>query len=74
VLDVKRVYPALPSTQHANEKSELDQLRLGKVTLQLCPQRVIRLSRIPGDGVRVAQGDPLPFGEKRRLGERVDLR
>jgi hypothetical protein len=73
-MDVKRVDPPLPATQYANQESELDQLRLRKVMLQLHPERVIRLSWIPGEGVRVAQGDPVAVGEKRRIGVVADLR
>lgn len=72
--DIKRVDPTLSTTQDADQKSDFDQLRLRKVALELSPERIIRLSRIPRDRVCIAQRRALTVGEERRLCVVVDLR
>ena len=74
MLDIQRVDPALAPGKHANQKAQLHQLRLGKVPFQFRPQRVVRLSRIPCDGIGVTQRGAFAVRKQRRFSVVCDLR
>jgi len=68
VTDPERADPALPAGDVADERAELDELRLREMAVQLLPQLVARERRVPADRIRVTQRDPLAVAEEvRRL-------
>jgi hypothetical protein len=64
--------PLLPHRQ-ADEVTQLDQLRLGEVAVQLGPQVIIGQPRVPGDRLGPPQRGLLPFGQQLRPAEIDDL-
>src|SRR5581483_12215431 len=66
VLDAERADPALAARDVADERAELDELRLGEMRVQIAPHRVVRARRIPADRVGVAKRNALALGEARR--------
>ena len=63
--DAERADPPLPAGDVADERAELDELRLGEVRVQLVPERVVREARVPADRVGVAERDALALAEER---------
>jgi hypothetical protein len=66
VADPERPDPALAAGDVADERPELDELRLGEVRVQLRPERVVGERRVPADRVGVAERDALALAEERR--------
>ena len=80
VTEAERADPALTARDVADERAQLDELRLREVRVQLLPQRVVGEVGIPADRVRVPERDAFAFVEARRrlvpveLGELVLVR
>jgi hypothetical protein len=74
VADPERPDPPLPAGDVADERPELDELRLGEVRVQLLPERVVGELRIPADRVGVPERDALALVEERRRLVPVELR
>jgi hypothetical protein len=74
VADPERPDPPLAAGDVADERAELDELRLAEVVVQLRPERVVGEVGVPADRVRVAERDALALGEERRRLVAVELR
>jgi hypothetical protein len=64
VADVQRLDPPLLPKGKAYEEAELDQLRVGKVGVQVLPEGVIGDGGIPDNGAGVGEGGLLPLAER----------
>ena len=49
MVDAEGFDPALLAEGEADEKTEFDQLRSGKMLMQFCPERVVGNVRVPSD-------------------------
>jgi hypothetical protein len=63
VANVQRLDPSLLPEGEADEETELDQLRVGKVCVQLLPESFVGDGGVPDDGAGVGEGDLLALGE-----------
>jgi hypothetical protein len=52
-MDIERVDPTLPTGEDTHCVADLDELRLAEVALQLRPERIVRLTGIPRDRIRI---------------------
>jgi hypothetical protein len=66
MADAECLDPALPAGDVADERAELDELRLAEVCVELRPELVIGTGGVPADRIRVAKRDPFAVGEERR--------
>src|SRR5947209_13629776 len=65
VADPERADPALAAGDVADERSQLDELGLAEVRVQLLPQRVVGERGVPADGVRVPERNAFALAEER---------
>lgn len=65
----QRLDPSLLTAGQGDEESQLNQLRLGEMRVQLLPELVVSNARIPQDGARVAERRLLAVVEPVRIFE-----
>jgi hypothetical protein len=64
VADIQGLNPPLLTQSEADEEAKLDQLRVGKVGVQLLPEGIVGYRGVPYNGAGVGEGGLLALAER----------
>jgi hypothetical protein len=73
MADAERLDPALLTERQRDEKTQLHELRIGEMLMQLRPQSIVCDIRIPDDRAGISQRDFFALGETRRAFELQEI-